>query len=418
MQRFPPAAPPTRKTLVMSATDTVSSAAVIDKFNRYVIQNYKRQPVCIVRGEGSCVWDAEGKRYLDLFPGWGCNILGHCPPLVVRAVQEQAAQLIHLPNTWYMEAQGDFAEALCSRSFGKAFFANSGTEANEAAIKLARLHAGPTRYKIITFTDGFHGRTFGSLSATAQPKFHAGVGPLLPGFRYAPFNDLEAVKALVDHETAAIMLEPVQGEGGVHIPDESFLKGLRALCDEQGLLLIFDEVQTGMGRLGTWFGYQSFGVEPDIMSLAKGLAAGVACGAVICRDHIAPSLKPGMHGSTFGGNPLAMAAGVAAVRMIEEDNLLENCRTMSDRFRKHFSALKDEVSIIRDLRVRGMMIGIELSINATKAVDLCRERGVLINVTHDTVIRLLPPINISAEEVDDGAEVVADVIRQLAAGGN
>ncbi len=400
----------------MSATATVTSAAVIDKFNKYVIQNYKRQPVCIVRGEGSFVWDAEGKRYLDLFPGWGCNILGHCPAPVVRAVQEQVAQLIHLPNTWYMEAQGDFAEALCSRSFGKAFFANSGTEANEAAIKLARLHAGPTRYKIITFTDGFHGRTFGSLSATAQPKFHAGVGPLLPGFRYAPFNDLEAVKALIDHETAAIMLEPVQGEGGVHIPDESFLKGLRALCDEHGLLLIFDEVQTGMGRLGTWFGYQSFGVEPDIMSLAKGVAAGVACGAVICRDHIAPSLKPGMHGSTFGGNPLAMAAGVAAVRMIEDDNLLENCRTMSERFRKHFSALKDELPIIRDLRVRGMMIGIELSINATKAVELCLQRGVIINVTHDTVIRLLPPINITAEEVDDGVEVVTEVLRELAAG--
>lgn len=400
----------------MSATDIVSSAAVIDKFNKYVIQNYKRQPVCIVRGEGSFLWDAEGKRYLDLFPGWGCNILGHCPAPVVRAVQEQAAQLIHLPNTWYMEPQGDFAEALCSRSFGKAFFANSGTEANEAAIKLARLHAGPTRYKIITFTDGFHGRTYGSLSATAQPKFHAGVGPLLPGFRYAPFNDLEAVKALVDHETAAILLEPVQGEGGVHIPDESFLKGLRALCDEEGLLLIFDEVQTGMGRLGTWFGYQSFGVEPDIMSLAKALAAGVACGAVICRDHIAPSLKPGMHGSTFGGNPIAMAAGLAAMRMIEEDNLLENCRTMSERFRKHFSALKDELPIIRDLRVRGMMIGIELSINATKAVELCLQRGVIVNVTHDTVVRLLPPINISAEEVDEGCEVVADVLRELAAG--
>ncbi len=398
----------------MSAVTSRSSQETIELFNKYVIPNYRRYPVCIVRGEGTSVWDAEGRRYLDLFPGWGCNILGHCPPRVVRAIQEQVASLIHVPNTWYTEAQGEFAEALCTRSFGKAFFANSGAEANEGAMKLARLHAGRGRYKIITFTNGFHGRTFGAVTATAQPKYHEGLGPLLPGFRYSPFNDLEAVAELIDDETCAILLEPIQGEGGVNIPDDDYLRGLRKLCDERELLLIFDEVQTGMGRTGTWFGYQHSGVQPDIMTLAKGLAAGVACGAFLCRDHIAPSLKPGMHASTFGGNPLAMAAGLATVRTIEEDNLLENARRMGERFRGHFAALQEELPIIQEIRVRGMMIGVELSVPATAAVGRCMERGVLINVTHDTVVRLLPPMNITAEEVDEGAEVVCQAIRELA----
>ncbi|HTN00885.1 MAG TPA: aspartate aminotransferase family protein [Planctomycetaceae bacterium] len=398
----------------MSAVSSRSSQETIELFNKYVIPNYRRYPVRIVRGEGTSVWDAEGRRYLDLFPGWGCNILGHCPPRVVRAIQEQAASLIHVPNTWYTESQGEFAEAICTRSFGKVFFANSGAEANEGAMKLARLHAGRGRYKIITFTNGFHGRTFGAVTATAQPKYHEGLGPLLPGFRYAPFNDLDAVAELIDDETCAILLEPIQGEGGVNIPDDDYLRGLRKICDERELLLIFDEVQTGMGRTGNWFGYQQSGVQPDIMTLAKGLAAGVACGAFVCRDHIAPSLKPGMHASTFGGNPLAMAAGLATVRTIEEDNLLDNARQMGERFRGHFAALREELPIIQDVRVRGMMIGVELSVPATAAVGRCMERGVLINVTHDTVVRLLPPLNITAEEVDEGADVVCQAIRELA----
>jgi acetylornithine/N-succinyldiaminopimelate aminotransferase len=220
---------------------------------------------------------------------------------------------------------------------------------------------------------------------------------------------------LVDDETCAIMLEPVQGEGGVNVPDQSYLEGLRALCDERGMLLIFDEVQTCMGRTGEWFGYQSFGVEPDILTMAKAVAAGVACGVMICQDRLAPSLRPGMHASTFGGNPLAMAAGLATVQMIEDENLLENCRVMSDRFKQHFTKLKCELPIIRELRVRGMMIGIDLTVPATPAVAKCMERGVLINATHDTVVRLLPPINITAEEVDEGAAVIAEVLKELAA---
>lgn len=399
----------------MILAGTRTSQDTIAQFDRYVIPNYRRYPVCIVRGEGTTVWDAEGKSYLDLFPGWGCNILGHCPPRVVRAVQEQVESLIHVPNTWYTEAQGDFAEALCTRSFGKAFFANSGAEANEAAIKLARLHGGPSRYHILTFENGFHGRTFGSLSATAQPKYHEGLGPMLPGFRYAPYNNLAAAEKLIDDQTCAVMLEPVQGEGGVNIPSDEYLRGLRRLCDERGALLIFDEVQSGIGRTGHWFGYQASGVQPDVMTLAKGLAAGVACGAMICRDELAPSLKPGMHASTFGGNPLAMAAGIATIETIDEENLLEHARDNAERFRAHFEKLKRETSIVKELRIRGMMIGVDLTVPATPAVQKCMDRGVLINATHDTVIRLLPALNISAEDVDQGCKVVCEAIKELAA---
>jgi predicted acetylornithine/succinylornithine family transaminase len=375
--------------------------------------------VTLVHGEGSYVWDAEGKRYLDLFPGWGCNILGHCPPPVVKAIQRQIEHLIHIPNTWYTESQGDFAEAIVEHSFGKVFFANSGAEANEGAIKLARLHysgnsAVPSKYRIITFENGFHGRTFGAVTATAQPKYHEGLGPLLPGFKYAPFNDLEAVKSLVDDETCAILLEPVQGEGGVNIADDAFLQGLRQLCDERNMLLIFDEVQTGMGRTGKWFGYQHSGVQPDIMTMAKGIAAGVACGAIICQDHLAASLRPGMHASTFGGNPLAMAAGIATVKMIEDEGLLEHCQKMSDRFRQRFEALKGTLPIIKQIRTCGMMIGVELSIPATPAVAKCMERGVLINATHDTVVRLLPALNISPQQVDQGCDVLAETLELMA----
>ena len=263
----------------MATTSTLSSAETIELFQRYVVPNYQRFPVCLVRGEGSYVWDAEGNRYLDLFPGWGCNLLGHCPQPVVKAVQEQVAALIHVPNTWYIEAQGQWAKMLSERSFGgQAFFCNSGTEANEAAIKLARLHSEPKRYKIITFEGGFHGRTLGATAATAQPKYHEGLGPLMAGFVYAPFGDLEAVASLIDSETAAIMVEPIQGEGGIRIPPAGFLKGLRELCDQHGPLLIFDEVQSGCGRTGNWFAYQQFDITPDIMTLAKALCGGIAGG--------------------------------------------------------------------------------------------------------------------------------------------
>jgi predicted acetylornithine/succinylornithine family transaminase len=396
---------------------TQSSQATIETFQKYVIPNYTRYPVCLVHGEGSYVWDAEGKRYLDLFPGWGCNILGYAPPRVVEAIQKQVTHLIHVPNTWHTEAQGKFAEALCTRSFGQAFFCNSGAEAIEGAIKLARLTGSPHgRHKIITFENSFHGRTYAAVTATAQPKYHDGIGPLVPGFRYAPHNNLSAVRELVDKETCAIMIEPVQGEGGVNVPRDEFLGGLRQIADENGLLLIFDEVQTCMGRTGTWFGYQQWNVQPDIFTMAKGLSGGVACGAFIAKTEIAANLKPGKHASTFGGNPLAMAAGLATIETIEKDRLLENVAVMSARFREHFTRLKSELSIIRELRVRGMMIGIDLTIPGTPAVGKCMERGLLINCTHDTVIRLLPALNITAEQVDEAAAAISDVLREMARG--
>lgn len=399
----------------MTQVAVSKSQATIDLFDQYVIPNYRRYPIALVRGEGSHVWDADGRRYLDLFPGWGCNILGYSPPAVVKAIQDQAAKLIHIPNTWYIEEQGRFAEFLCTRCFGKAFFCNSGAEANEAAIKLARLHGSAQgRFRIITFEHGFHGRTFGALTATAQPKYHEGLGPMLAGFRYSKMNDLEGVKSLIDNETAGIMIEPIQGEGGVRIPEPGFLQALRNLCDEHGLLLMFDEVQTGMGRTGTWFGYQQTGVQPDVMTMAKGIAAGVACGAMICRDEFAADLRPGMHASTFGGNSLAMAAGLATGLTIERDGILEHVQELADEARTYLTALQQRLPIIREIRICGMMIGIDLNIPSTPAVAKCMDRGVLINATNNTVVRLLPALNVPKADLMEGLEIISAVLEEMA----
>jgi acetylornithine/N-succinyldiaminopimelate aminotransferase len=399
----------------MATAQNASSAAVMDTFKRYVVPNYNRYPVCLARGEGSYVWDAEGERYLDFFPGWGCNLLGHCPEPVVKAVQEQVATLIHVPNTWYTEAQGQWAQALSERSFGgQAFFCNSGTEANEAAIKLARLHARDGRYKIITFEGGFHGRTLGATAATAQPKYHAGLGPLMAGFVYAPFGDLEAVRRLIDDKTCAILIEPIQGEGGVNIPPEGFLQGLRQLADDHRLLLMFDEVQTGCGRTGQWFAYQHFGVTPDVITLAKALCGGIAGGALLTTPEIAPSLRPGMHAATFGGNPIAARAGIAAIEMIEQENLLEQGRQTSEIFRQRLTELQAECDLVRDVRVVGMMIGVELSIEGAPVVKKCLERKLLINCTHNTVLRLLPALNLSAQQAHEGCDIIAEALKEQA----
>lgn len=399
----------------MSSAAPLSSQSTIDLFDEYVIPNYRRYPVSLVRGEGSKVWDAEGREYLDLFPGWGCNLLGYSPPAVVEAIQKQAAELIHVPNTWYIEQQGRFAEFLCSRSFGKAFFCNSGAEANESAIKLARLHGSEQKkFRIITFERGFHGRTFGALTATAQPKYHEGLGPLMAGFRYAPLNDLEAVAELIDDETCGILVEPIQGEGGVRIPEPGFLQGLRDLCDENNMLLMFDEVQTGMGRTGEWFAYQHSGVQPDVITMAKGLAGGVACGAMLTRDEFAGDLRPGMHASTFGGNSLAMAAGLATGHTIEREGLLDVVKENAAYIQQRITDAAESLPIIKEIRVCGMMVGIDLSIPSTPAVGKCMERGVLLNATQDTVVRLLPAMNISQPEIDTGLEVLLEVLHEMA----
>ncbi|MBU6277481.1 MAG: aspartate aminotransferase family protein [Planctomycetes bacterium] len=397
------------------ATGTVTRA-VIDTFDRYVVPNYRRFPVCLVRGSGSRVWDAEGTEYLDLFPGWGCNLLGHCPEPVVRAVQEQVARLIHVPNTWYMEAQGEWARLLSERSFGgKAFFCNSGTEANEAAIKLVRLRSDGKRYKLISFRGGFHGRTMGSLSATAQPKYHEGLGPMLPGFAYAPHGDLDAVEKLVDDQTGGILVEPILGEGGVVPPPPGFLEGLRRIADAHDLLLVFDEVQCGSGRTGTWFGYQRFGVTPDVLTLAKSLCAGVAGGGMLCRADLAGHLRPGMHAATFGGNPLAAVAGIAAIRMIEEEGLLDHVTAAAAIFRERLEELQERCDAVVAVRVIGMMIGVELSIDGAPVVERALEKRLLVNCTQGRVIRLLPAMTITPAEIHDGCDRLGEAIVETAA---
>lgn len=390
----------------------MTSPEILKLFQRYVVPNYGRYPVALSHGQDSYVWDAEGNRYLDLFPGWGCGLLGHCPAPVVEAVRDQLGCLIHVPNTWHTELQGLWAKALSERSFGgQAFFCNSGTEANEAAIKLVRLYRTPKRrYKIITFEGGFHGRTLGSTTATAQPKYHEGLGPLMAGFVYAPFGDLDAVARLIDAETAAIMIEPIQGEGGVRIPPDGFLAGLRKLADEHELLLVFDEVQTGFGRTGDWFAYQGVGVTPDIMTLSKALCGGIAGAAMLTTAEIAPSLRPGMHAATFGGNPIAARAGLAAIEMIEKQNLLTAAKRLGEIFHERLEQFQKQCDLVREVRVRGTMIGIELAIEGGPVVKACLDRKLLINCTHGTVIRLLPAMTLTEQQAHEGCDILTEAI--------
>lgn len=396
----------------MATLHETMSPRTEELFSRYVIPNYRRFPVSLVRGEGSWVWDDQGRRYLDFFPGWGCNLLGHCPPKVVEAVQDQVAKLIHVPNTWHFEAQGLWAKLLSERSFGgQAFFCNSGAEANEAAIKLVRLHSPEGKYKIITFQGGFHGRTYGAVTATAQPKYHEHIGPMLPGFTYVPYGDLEAVRSAIEDATAGILIEPIQGEGGIRIPPEGFLQGLRDLADERNLLLVFDEVQAGCGRTGEWFAYQNYGVTPDIMTLAKSVCGGIAGAAMLAKPEIAPSLKPGMHAATFGGNPIAARAGIAMIEMIEELGLLARAKQLGERFRYWLAPLADELEIVREVRIAGLMIGVELVVDGTPLVSAAMERGLLINCTQGNVLRLLPAMTLTEDEVDEGCQILIDLIR-------
>ena len=395
----------------------LNSKETIALFDQYVIGNYTRYPVALVRGSGSEVWDADGKRYIDFFPGWGCGLYGHCPKPIVEAVQQQVARLIHVPNTWYTELQGTWARLLSERSFGgKAFFCNSGAEANEAAIKLVRLHVSTTsssgRYKILTFQGSFHGRTMGALSATAQPKYHEGLTPMLAGFTYVPYGDLAAAESVIDHETAAIMIEPIQGEGGVRMPPEGFLEGLRKLCDDRNLLLVFDEVQTGCGRTGHWFGYQYFGVEPDIMTLAKTVSGSLPGAAMLAKPDIAASLRPGMHAATYGGNPISAAAGIAAVRMIESEKLLERTQTISNLFFTTLQQLAKESNLVQEVRGAGVMIGVELAIEGAPFVQACMDRGLLINCTQGNVLRLLPAMNIEEKLAAEGLNILCDVLKK------
>jgi predicted acetylornithine/succinylornithine family transaminase len=367
----------------------------------------------MVKGEGCYVYDADGNKILDMFPGWAVSGIGHCHPKVVEAVRKQVGELIHIDNTFYSEPQGVLAKLLSERAFGgKCFFCNSGAEANEAALKLARLHTAQGKYKFITAEGSFHGRTFATVTATAQPKYHEGFLPLLPGFVYIPFNDVAALKAAFSDEVAAVMVEPIQGEGGINVATPEFLAAIRELCDQHEALMILDEVQTGIGRTGKWFGYQHFDVEPDIITMAKTLGGGTAIGAMMAKPEIAASLVPGKHASTFGGNCLACAAAIATIEAIDEGHLLEHTVQMGRYAQDKLVRLKDKHPIIDHVRGKGLMIGIQLAGLGATIVAKCLEKGLRINCTHDTVIRFMPPMIVTAEQIDQAIDIFDAVLSE------
>ncbi len=397
----------------------MKAADWIAKGDKYIMKTYGRYPLVPVRGEGCRVWDADGKEYLDFLAGVAVNNLGHCHPKVVAAIQKQAAEMIHCSNYYNIPTQIELAELLCSNSFAdKAFFCNSGAEANEAAIKLARKYAREKtgdveRYEIITAIASFHGRTMATISATGQEKVQKFFDPLLHGFTYVPFNDADALEAAVTPKTCAVMLEPIQGEGGVVIPSADYFRKVREICDRHGLLLIFDEVQVGIGRTGKLFAHEHFDVTPDIMTLAKALAGGAPIGSMLAKDEVAASFSPGTHGSTFGGNPLVTAAGVAAVRAVLEEGLLNRAEEMGEYLIGELERLKEKYSFITDVRGIGLMIGMELSAPAGEIVLKGLERGVLLNVAQDRVLRFVPPLIVTKQEVNEMIAVLDGILEEI-----
>lgn len=385
--------------------------------SEHLMNTYARQPIAFVRGEGAYLWDEAGRRYLDAVAGVAVNGLGHAHPKLVKAVAEQAATLIHTSNLYRVLRQEELADKLCALSgMDKVFFCNSGCEANEAAIKLARLYGhnkGIEVPTIIVMEKAFHGRTMATLTATGSRKIQAGFEPLLSGFARVPFNDIEAVRHVAEHNKSvvAVLVEVVQGEGGINIMPPEILAELRRICDDHGWLLMLDEVQTGIGRTGTWFGFQHSGVMPDVIALAKGLGAGVPIGACLARGAAADVFQPGNHGSTFGGNPLACAAALATLTAIEEDKLLDNARVRGEAIRAGLREALAGVHGVVDIRGEGMMIGVELDRPCGELVGVARDAGVLINVTSDTVIRLVPPLIYGAAEVDALVAAVSGIVR-------
>ena len=385
----------------------MNTQQIIELYDQYVMPTYFKTPLAIARGKGTRVWDEEGNEYLDFFPGWAVSGIGHSHPRVVKAIKQQAGTLIHIANNYYHEGQALLAEKIVKHSFpGKVFFCNSGAEANEAAIKLARKHGNPARNEIITMEHSFHGRTIATVTATAQPKYQKGFEPLPGGFKHVSLNDLDALKNAVNDKTAAIMLEPIQGEGGIRAADRAYLAAVRDLCDEKGILLIFDEVQSGMGRTGTMFAYQHFGIEPDILTLAKSLGGGFPIGATVAKKEIADTLQPGTHGTTFGGSPLACAAALAVFDALEKDGLLENALNMGTYLRQKLEALKKKYPIIKEVRGVALMTALELSIESKGVFESCLKEGLLINSTQNTVLRIMPPLTVKKSEIDQAIKIL------------
>ena len=393
----------------------MNNKQIIEAGDRYVMKTYGRLPLALVRGKGARVWDADGREYLDFVGGLAVNSLGHCHPAVVKAIAGQAETLMHVSNLYYIEPQVKLAQMLAGNSCAdRVFFCNSGAEANEAAIKLARKYAkmngGPGRYEIITARQSFHGRTLATITATGQTKYQQGFEPLPEGFRYVPFNDLGALREAVGPNTCAVMLEPIQGEGGVNEAEPDYLRGVKRLCSQEGLLLIFDEVQCGLGRTGKLLAYQHYGVEPDIFTLAKALGGGFPIGAMLAREDVAAAFVPGDHASTFGGNPLACAAGLAAVDQLINHGLIENAARVGAYFRGRLEDLKGRRAIAAGVRGRGLMLGLELTVEGRGIVASCQEQGLLINCVNNNVLRFLPPLIISEAEVDQAVGILEEAM--------
>jgi acetylornithine/N-succinyldiaminopimelate aminotransferase len=394
---------------------------LIDESAKYLMNTYNRQPVVLRKGRGVKVWDTEGQEYTDFTGGIAVNCLGHCHRKVVIALQKQAQRLLHVSNLYHIEPQIKLAKLLVQNSCAdKVFFCNSGTEAVEGAIKLARKyakdHVSPERYEIISAYGSFHGRTLAALSATGQERLQKGFEPLVPGFKHVSFNDADAIRKAITKQTCAVLLEPIQGEGGIRMPAKDYLRTVREICYDHKLLLILDEIQTGMGRTGKLFAYEHFNIEPDIVTLAKGLGGGVAIGALLAKNHVAQAFHHGTHASTFGGNPLACSAALATMETLLEDNfLLDNCVHLGTYFMERLEKLKkDFPSLIIEARGLGLMLGLELIKAGAGIVEACAYRGILINCTCGNVLRFTPPLIITEKDIDHLIEVLEDVFESHA----
>ena len=392
------------------------SQEIINLCAKYILNTYTRTPVVFVRGKGTSIWDIEGRCYLDFFPGWAVSGIGHCHKRVVQAVKNQLKDIIHVSNNFYSKQQVVLAERISKNSLGgKVFFCNSGAEANEGAVKLARAYGHDKgRFKVITMEKSFHGRTLAMIAATGQDKVKKGFDPLPEGFAHVPFHDIKALEQAVDDKTIAVMLEPIQGEGGINIADEDYIREVRSLCDEMDILLIFDEVQTGMGRTGKLFAYQHYGIEPDLITLAKTLGGGLPIGAMVVKDEFSDALKPGMHAATFGGSPVVCAAALAVFDAIEEDGLLDNANNMGKFLAKKLKKLKKKFpDIIGRIKQKALMIGVELNIEGGKIVEQCFEKGLLINCTQGNILRIMPPLTVKKGEISKAIKILSDVLENM-----
>lgn len=403
---------------------------IFQTYKDNIMPTYNKVPLIFVKGKGSKLWDINSKVYLDFFPGWGVGSLGHCHPKVMQGVRDQIGKLIFVPNNYFHPFQAKLAKELICLSFpGKVFFANSGAEANEGAIKLARKFGASTglgvngesgrtigasssqaRYEIITFENAFHGRTLATLAAGGQKKYQEGFEPIPEGFKQVKFNDISAVKNAITNKTIAVMLELVQGEGGLNVAKTDFVKELRKICDEKKLLLIIDEVQTGIGRTGKMFCYQNYGIVPDIITLAKALGGGLPIGVIIAKKELSDFLTPGMHASTFGGGPVICRAALGVFKAIQKEKMLQNCREMGSYLLEKLNLLKDAYPVIKEIRGMGLMLGIELAIEGKQIVQKCLEHGLLINCTHDKVLRLMPALNVTKKEINQAIDILRNVL--------